>query len=241
MTKAGVIKFPSVSPASFDGDVEQFFNLGLDMLCIAGVDGVFKKVNRAFTETLGYTTEELCSQPFASYIHPGDVERTAAVMRALSDGQYISDFENRYRCKDGSYRTISWKCSPVGELIYASARDVTVERQNQAAVLLQNEMLLSIIEVQTAIANANLDRRKVAAIAIEHARKLTHARGALLLSIDADELVFTDTTEVQFRLDRRANESRDGIVRPILAREKDLLHVGCGERIRSSELVSTAL
>lgn len=108
---------------------ERFFQVSLDMLCISSYDGYFKKVNPAFTDVLGYTPEEFCANPYLSYIHPDDIEPTKLeVEKQLLTKQQVLNFENRYLAKDGSYKLLSWKSAPVGDLMYAAARDVTATR-----------------------------------------------------------------------------------------------------------------
>ena len=95
------------------------------MLCIAGVDGRFQRVNPAWHETLGWTTDELTAVPYGDFVHPDDVAATVAEGAKLADGQTTINFENRYRCKDGSYRWLNWKAAalPDRSLVYAAARD----------------------------------------------------------------------------------------------------------------------
>jgi sigma-B regulation protein RsbU (phosphoserine phosphatase) len=112
-------------------ELEHLFSLSLQMLCIAGTDGYFKLLNPAFEKTLGFTTEELLSQPFIDFVHPDDREATAHEVRKLAAGLPTVQFENRYRCKDGSYRWLAWTSSPAGksDLLYATAVDVTERKR----------------------------------------------------------------------------------------------------------------
>ena len=111
-------------------EFQKYFELSLDMLCIAGTDGYFKRVNPAFERTLGWSTEELLSQPFMDFVHPDDVEATAREIEKLSQGIPTISFENRYRCSDGGYRCLLWNSYPQQEtgLLYAIARDITTDR-----------------------------------------------------------------------------------------------------------------
>ncbi len=111
-------------------EFEKYFELSLDMLCIAGTDGYFKRVNPAFNRTLGWSTEELLSRSFMDFVHPDDVEATAVEIEKLSQGIPTISFENRYRCADGSYRCLLWTSYPEPEtgLLYAIARDITTDR-----------------------------------------------------------------------------------------------------------------
>jgi PAS domain S-box-containing protein len=106
---------------------DRFFNLPVDMLCIAGMDGHFKRLNPAFSATLGWTIEELLARPFIDFVHPDDRAKTMAEVEKLGSGIPTLSFENRYQCKDGSWRWLSWKTQPFPEedLLYATARDVT--------------------------------------------------------------------------------------------------------------------
>lgn len=112
-------------------DFERFFTYAVDMLCIAGIDGYFKLVNPAFERILGYTATELQAQPFVEFIHPEDRSETVSEVGKLATGEPTLSFENRYRCKDGTYRHLQWACYPetATGLLYAIARDVTEWRQ----------------------------------------------------------------------------------------------------------------
>ena len=113
-------------------ELDRFFSLSLDLLCIAGTDGRFRRVNRAWTETLGWTAEELTTQPYVNFVHPEDRGATAVVADGLAAGGTTVQFQNRFRTKDGAYRWLSWNSVTSGEqsdVIYAVARDVTDERQ----------------------------------------------------------------------------------------------------------------
>jgi PAS domain S-box-containing protein len=112
-------------------ELSQFFGLSLDLLCIAGMDGRFKRVNGAWQRTLGWTAEELTGRPYLDFIHPDDRASTSAEAGRQAAGQAAISFENRYRCKDGSYRWLSWNAAPLPSrgLIFAAARDVTDEKR----------------------------------------------------------------------------------------------------------------
>jgi len=122
---------------------DRFFTLSLDMLCIAGFDGYFKRVNPAWERVLGFTPEELMREPYSGFIHPDDLEATTAVASKIAAGAEVISFENRYRCKDGSYRWLLWSAAPLVEaqVIYAAARDITERKQVDARIeKLNNEL-----------------------------------------------------------------------------------------------------
>ena len=108
-------------------ELDRFFDVSLDLLCIAGMDGRFRRLNPAFQDVLGYTVEELCSVPFIDLVHPDDRASTAAEVAKLREGQTTRYFENRYLRKDGTTRWIAWTASPATDegLIYAAGRDIT--------------------------------------------------------------------------------------------------------------------
>jgi len=114
-------------------DVELLFDLSLDLLCIAGFDGYFKRLNPAWQRTLGFSTEELLGRPYMDFVHPEDRDATSGVASKIESGIEIIFFRNRYRCADGSYRWLSWNSAPFPEqqLIYATARDITEYKRSE--------------------------------------------------------------------------------------------------------------
>src|SRR6266566_3917435 len=111
-----------------------FFSLSLDLLSGSGRDGYFQRVNPAFTRTFGYPEVELLDQPFISFVHPDDRDATIAEFERLSHGQPTHGFEHRFRCRDGSFRWLSWTAVATPEaMVYAAARDVTEPSCEQTA------------------------------------------------------------------------------------------------------------
>ncbi len=114
--------------------LDKFFSVSLDMLGIGNLDGYFVKLNPAFSDILGYSQEELCSRPTAEFIHPDDIEATQKQLELQAQGHSVLSFENRFRCKDGTYRWFSWKSIPDGYLTYGAARDITEEKAQQERI-----------------------------------------------------------------------------------------------------------
>jgi PAS domain S-box-containing protein len=118
-------------------EFENFVDLSKDLVAIANVDGMFYKLNPAFTRVLGYSEEELKGMPFVNFIHPDDIDKTYKEVEKLGQGEKTISFENRYRTKSGEYVVLSWNASPdpaTGNL-YCIGRDVTEEKQREKKIL----------------------------------------------------------------------------------------------------------
>ncbi|WP_426095477.1 PAS domain-containing protein [Flavobacterium sp. DSR2-3-3] len=124
-------------------ELQNFINLSKDLVCIANVDGLFYKVNPAFTAVLGYSKEELEGSPFVNFVHPDDLASTYHEVEKLSKGELTISFENRYRCKNGKYVVLSWNTSPdpaTGNL-YCIARNMTKEKEAEQSLIDGNRLL----------------------------------------------------------------------------------------------------
>jgi len=122
---------------------EYFFESSLDLACIAGFDGYFKRINAVWGITLGYTLAEMTAKPFIEFVHPDDREATLSAAAQLAEGNTVVSFENRYRCKDGSYRWLLWNAtsSTANQLIYATARDISDRKQAETELKQVNQNL----------------------------------------------------------------------------------------------------
>lgn len=143
-------------------DLAQIFAMAMDMLCIADINtATFLKVNPAFTEILGFSEQELLNSPFFDFIHPDDIDATMTVVQEqLRKGANVINFENRYRCKDGSYRWLSWVSHPNVEkgVTYAVARDITEMKQKENA-LQRSKALLDATGHMAKVGGWELDAR----------------------------------------------------------------------------------
>lgn len=131
-----------------ENERNRFFELSLDLFCIASFEGYFLQVNSAWEKLLGYTQEELKSTQFFDFIHPEDQEKTISELKKIEQGNNIFNFENRYRCKDGSYRWLLWSSIPIFEegVTYAVAHDITERKQIEEKLYKSREELRLITD-----------------------------------------------------------------------------------------------
>ena len=130
---------------------DRFFSTSIDLLCFLDYSGYFKRINPAWERTLGFTRKELMSRPFIEFVHPDDRERTLQQNANVRAGGKALSFENRYLCKDGSFRWLRWNAAPDSseKVIYSLARDITASKQAEE----EREQLLR--ELQAALAEVN--------------------------------------------------------------------------------------
>ncbi len=127
-------------------ELERFFNLVPDMVCIASTDGYFKQVNSQWERDLGYSRDELLAKPLADFIHPDDREATFREVERQVRGEATSCFLNRYLAKSGGYRWLEWYAtpSPDGTSLYAAAHDVTERKRVEEQMAYQAELLSEV-------------------------------------------------------------------------------------------------
>lgn len=140
--------------------LESFFTCNLDLLCIADTGGYFHRVNAEWEKTLGYQRQELEGSRFLDFVHPADLERTLEAIISLRQQQTVTGFVNRYRRRDGSYRWLEWRSHPAGDLIYASARDITDHRQSMEA-LRQSEARFRLVVSNVPLFMFTIDRNGI--------------------------------------------------------------------------------
>ena len=131
---------------------DRFFAVSIDMLCCLDFNGYFKRLNPAWERALGFTVAELMSRPFIEFVHPDDRERTLEQNRKVRTGGQALAFENRYLCKNGSFRWLLWDAAPdAGEnVIYSVARDVTSQKQAaEEREHLVHQLQMALAEVKT--------------------------------------------------------------------------------------------
>ncbi len=140
-----IIRKDNLELAQSKAELQKFFDLSLDFMCIANVQGYFLKVSATFSSVLGYEEKELLGRPFLDFVHPEDIPNTLNEIDKLARGEDTIHFENRYRKVDGSYIWLSWNSKPEPNtgMLYASARDITeakiTEELNKKNIQLQKE------------------------------------------------------------------------------------------------------
>lgn len=134
------------------------FNSSVNLNVVSGFDGYLKRVSQSWSTLLGWSEIELLSQPYISFVHADDVQRTIECIDFIKGGNNVSTFENRYKCKDGSYRWLLWSSAGdmENDVIYASAIDIT-ERKNSEEQLLDSKKSLESIAVKLQEQNRKLD------------------------------------------------------------------------------------
>lgn len=166
-------------------ELDHFFTSSLDMLCIVGFDGYFKRLNPVWEKSLGFTNQELLSKPYAEFIHPDDLQSTIDEATKLSTGAETISFENRYRCKDGSYKWLLWNAVPLPEqeVIYADAREITERKRAE------DDLKRYALDLEKARQTQEEDSIRLAQlvkeldIARRRAEEATQARGEFLATM----------------------------------------------------------
>ncbi len=135
-------RFGEISEGNYS--LDKFFDLSLDMLCIARLDGFVLRINPTFQRAFGWSSEKLMGFGVYTFLHPEHFESTNRVVEDLKRGKPLISFQNRYLCADGTYKHFSWTAFPDLEegLIYAIARDISEsieanQKINQLAVELK--------------------------------------------------------------------------------------------------------
>lgn len=135
-------------------EVDKLFNMSIDIMAIASKDK-FIKINPAMSRILGYSEQELLSNPFLTYVHPDDWVITKNEINKLEMGAYVIKFENRWICKDSSVKWLVWSASPdlSTGLLYAVAIDVTAQKTNEASLKIADTFFNMSFDILTVAKN----------------------------------------------------------------------------------------
>ncbi|MDX9768713.1 MAG: PAS domain S-box protein, partial [Ectothiorhodospiraceae bacterium] len=150
-----------------EAQFSRFFEMSLDMLCIASADGYFKRVNQTFSRTLGWSVDEMLARPILDFVHPDDREATRhEIDRQVTAGESVMHFENRYRYKYGGWRVLSWRSIPQdGGLMFATARDVTQRNKAEHEIHRLNADLERQVQERTrALEDLNNKEQEIRAV-----------------------------------------------------------------------------
>jgi PAS domain S-box-containing protein len=207
-------------------DRDQFFALSLDLFGSAGFDGYFRQVNPACERMFGLTTEEMKALPFLERVHPDDRDATIAATQQLASGKDVVNFENRFRCKDGTYKYLSWRARPVEELqaIYFIAIDVSEEKRTEGILQAQikeitgvaNALAVSVQQIMASLAQTLAGTSETATVVSQTVATLEKVKQmAVLSSRKAGEVANEGrrTTQVSETGELAVEKARTGMVR----------------------------
>ena len=194
-------------------ELEMFFRLSADLLCVASLDGYFLRLNPAWTYVLGYDDATLKASPFLDFVHPDDQAATLEAMSVLTTGTRLIAFENRYRARDGSYRWLDWTAAPDVDqgIIYAAARDVTDRKRADEA------LKESSAHLQHLVAELDVARKTAEAAAAAKGEFLANMSHEIRTPMNAvigmtDLALRTRLTPQQHEYIRTANQSAEALL-----------------------------
>jgi PAS domain S-box-containing protein len=137
---------------------KRFFEMAIDLFAVATMDGYFKLVSPSFERVLGHSCEEMLVRPFLDFVHPDDRPATVTVVEKVQSGALVVDFQNRYRCKSGTYRWLDWTAKPDAEsrLMFCTARDATEK------IHLEQELSTSLAQLRSTATALEDNNRQLA-------------------------------------------------------------------------------
>ena len=112
---------------------DRLFNLSVDLLSVGGYDGFLQQVNPAWVRVLGWSRDDLMADPLPVFIHVDDQDVFATAMKRLEDGNLVEDLQCRFRCRDNTYKWLSWSSFPYPEhrKVFSVVRDITSQKEAQ--------------------------------------------------------------------------------------------------------------
>jgi diguanylate cyclase (GGDEF)-like protein/PAS domain S-box-containing protein len=166
-------------------EATHWFSMANDLLCTVSLDGRYTAVNASWTKLLGYSREEIIGRSFTEFVHPDDLDRTAQTGAALAHPGELVEFENRYRAKDGTWRWLLWSARSDRRGIYATAKDVTTRKAEEAERehLFETVKRLALTDELTGLANRGAWRTRLTA-AMERSADSFEPLTVVLLDLD---------------------------------------------------------
>ncbi len=169
-------------------ELDAFFSSSLDLLAIADTDGRFRRLNPEWERAMGYRLEEMEGTSFFDFIHPDDAAPTMNAMATLTEQNPILNFTNRYRHKNGGYRWIEWRSFPIGNTIYACARDITDRIRAEEEIRLNQARLQSLFDISQYETDSTQD---LLDYALDQAIRLTRSKAGYIYHYDEEKRRFT--------------------------------------------------
>lgn len=143
------------NPSLLGTDLEHFVAILPNLLCILNGDGCFERLNPQVAKVLGYAPSALIAQPFLDFVHPEDYQKTKQALATLGQGDKAVTFENRYRCANGGYRNLVWDATVHSDGVYATAIDITTQRQTEQTLAQERDFSKSMLDTVHAINERN--------------------------------------------------------------------------------------
>ncbi len=167
------------------GEIKGFFEVALDLLCIADLDGTFRKLNPQWGKTLGYPARAMIGKNMLAFTHPEDVNETRSFLKRLRGQRPAVQFVNRLRCADGTYRDIEWRSFASSGVVYASARDITERLRIERELVEERRVLEARVRERTRDLMASqaqfahlLQTMKQGVVYVDAAGRITSLNGA---------------------------------------------------------------
>jgi PAS domain S-box-containing protein len=243
--------------------LEKTFNLSADMICIADMDGYLKKINPAFEQILGWSSQEILSKPFIELIHPEDREKISeTINNCMSKDLTDFNLQVRIQCKDSSYKWLSW----IGKIIkdegiaIATARDITKEKKledmrNQFTSIITHELRTPLTSIKAYLDLALTGRLGDIPKDLESALQVIKRNSDRLFEMSNDLLdlkrletgnmtLNMENLEIQELLEDNIKE-----IRPLIDEKSQNLHIELpenpliikGDRVRINQVLTNLL
>jgi PAS domain S-box-containing protein len=162
--------------------LDNFFELSLDLLSISDHEGVFTKVNTSFERILGYSKQEMIGRSYKDFLHPEDLKKTQETYENSKNEEYISGLINRYLSRDGSIKYLSWNRLLHNNSFYSIARDITQEVEQKDNTRKNLILLDGIQKIQNSLI-LNWSEEKTKHTILETLCNLLDCSGGLIFDI----------------------------------------------------------